>query len=127
MKNLMILFFILSLPSYANREDTFMNLMDNYLQSLKQQDEKALQKIASPNFIKLLKSNGTLKKSFQKQSDAPYQKKNFDLTFKRRVRDKKESYFVNIKDKSQAKYSDHWYVVKKINDQWLIDDMLFLD
>ena len=76
--------------------------------------------------MKLLKSNGTLEKTFEMQKPVPADKIDFDIKITKAARTPNK-YFVNIKDKKDKHFGENWYVVNLKEKKYIIDDMVFLD
>ena len=134
MINLMIkklifcLVLILPLTSISafEKEKEFKSLMKNYLIGLNTKDKSKLKEVCSKKYMDLLQSNGTLKETFKKQKLVPPEKIDFDIKVQKAARTPNK-FFVNIKDKKDDHYGEHWYVVNLKEKKYVIDDMVFRD
>ena len=127
MKKLIGLLFLIpsiSLALSTSKEKKLKATMNSYLHAMKNKNESELQKVVSTKYFKFMKKTKLLESSFKKQK--PGKVEDFDFTFKPFAIEK-NAYFVNIKNKEDKFYSDYWFVIKKVNEKFLIDSSVFLD
>ena len=122
----LILLLPLSTLSAFEKEQEFKSLMKEYLVGLNTKNKDKLSEICSEKYMKLLKSNGTLEKTFEMQKPVPADKIDFDIKITKAARTPNK-YFVNIKDKKDKHFGENWYVVNLKEKKYIIDDMVFLD
>ncbi|MAZ47147.1 MAG: hypothetical protein CME65_01205 [Halobacteriovoraceae bacterium] len=125
-KALLLLILALPFSAKADSNPKIKSLMKDYLIALGTKDKKKLTNICSSKYIKLLQKNGTLDKTFEQQKPFDQNKIEFDIKIQKAGRTPNK-YFVNIKDKKDSHYGEHWYVVNLEKDKFLIDDMVFFD
>jgi hypothetical protein len=108
----------------GTKEARLKAVMSSYLVAMKNKNENELKKVVSTKYFNFMKKTKLLESSFKKQK--PGKVKDFDFTF-RPLALEKNAYFVNIKNKEDKFYSDYWFVIKKVNEKFLIDSSVFLD
>lgn len=115
--------FLFSLPTFAKVDQVEMkDLMFKYIQAIQKVDEGTLKKITSEKYYRLLS-----KTDYQKQKQPTKEiQNNFDIEIKP-LHTQQDAFYVGIKDKKSSSYGDYRYLVRKINDKFIIDDMHFMD
>jgi len=121
-----VIFVLISFNSLASEENQIKTLMQNYLKALDQTTSQSLKKITSDKYFQNLNKNGILNKTRELNKQSKNKSLDFDMKIKKAAVSK-DLIFVNIKDVKSKNYGDYWYLVKKIDGQYIIDDMQFLD
>ncbi len=124
------LFLGLSSVSFGAKDNVktqMYQLIFGHLSSIKNKSETNLKKTVTDEFFKVMSKDGQLKKLFSLQSPS---KSNIVFDIKvQKANVSKDTFFVNIKDKTASKYDSYWYVVKKDKSSgvYKIDGKKFID
>lgn len=126
MKNLLVIFvLLLSSSSFANLQADMQTVMHSYLYSIKTGNKPKLKAVVSKKYFETLNKDGQLDKLFKRQKKDG-KKISFDLKFQK-YHNKKNQFLVNIKDKSEKKYSHYWYIVEFKDGKYKILKEQYLD
>jgi hypothetical protein len=121
---LLMMTLFVSLSSHAENHETFTKLMHKHLHSIKTSNEVELKKTVSPSYFKLMSKDNGLEELFKLQKNDG-KKIVFDLKFKKFG--KTGEFLVNIKDKRSFSFNHYWYVVKRVDGQYVIDREFHMD
>ncbi len=123
----LFLLYFSTLSLASSHEKGIYSLMERYMQGFKSQDEKIIKSTVTYEYYKKLKENNLMRMSFLMQRRSPANKKinPFDIEIiKSRNSD---TWLVKVKGKDQKHYPPYWYEIEKINQKFLIKNLIPLD
>lgn len=116
---------IISLNCFAISQEDSKDLFTRYLDSIRSKKEDLFRSIVTDKYYKDLKNKKMIQEMFEMNKKSK-KKLNFDIKIKKAGLDK-DTYFINIKDKSQKNYGHNWFKVIKVNNKYKIDGTEFFD
>lgn len=120
-----ILILLLSFNCFAISQKESKELFTRYLDSIRSKEESKFKANVSPKYFKQLKKKKMIKEMF-KMNKRSKSKLNFDLEIKKAALDT-ETFYVNIKNKTDKHYGHNWFKVIKLDGKYKIDGTEFFD
>jgi hypothetical protein len=109
MKALLVLIFLIS-TSFADSKGDAKKVSHAFIKSIFDRDLDAYKKSVSKSFFATKTKNVFIKNTFNNPKKKKKKIGEYDLELKKGAVD--NLFFVNFKEKSQATYSDNWFVLK---------------